>query len=122
MTIRFGSTRVVILTRRFAIKLPRLHFCGRCYPACLTWFFGGLHANSIEAARWKKGSREERFKMARVIFGCALFVVMERCGEITEPTDDARRGYFSGISRESEPHNIGLTTDGRVVAIDFAYW
>lgn len=119
-----GESRIVILTRKLAIKLPRLHWCGGCYPSCFSRFLFGLYGNSAEADRWRR-DRSER--MARVIFGGALCVVMERCSPITTQDEEAIASdcaSWRGIIAETElsAHNFGRTKDGRVVAVDYAFW
>lgn len=123
MTVRRGSTRVVVLIGPLAIKLPRLHFCGGCYPSCASWFFGGMHANSIEAGRWKRRTDSDAAKLCPVVFGCGLLVVMRRCAAVDE-IPAAALEEFDGIvnPRDRVACNFGRMSDGRLVAIDYAFW
>lgn len=118
-----GESRIVLLIGRFAAKFPRLHRCDRCYPSCFSRFLFGLYANRVEADRWRRADETQRSSLARVLFGGALVLVMERCLPVDRSLSITAADW-SGIVAMSElsHENFGVTRDGRVVALDYAFW
>jgi len=123
MEIRYGATRTVLLTRKYAIKVP----------SCHTWrsFLTGLLANLQE--RVFATLQDDR--LCPVVFSLpgGLLVVMPRVTELTE-YDWEELGLINGVTRwmggEAAEGNYPLPVEfgkrssfgwhkGRLVAIDY---
>lgn len=106
---RDGVTRVVLLTKKYAIKFPRINY---------GWmkFIEGIHANLSEYHCWKI----TKSKHLCPVFYCfaGLFSVMPRV-EIYRTEDQ-----ISGIPREDgedrKPDNYGSYQE-RSVCVDYPY-
>lgn len=101
-----GSTRWVILTPRFAVKVPRAD----------AWrlFLHGLLANLQERVWWRL-TRDPRLCPVRFAFPLGVCVVMERAMPHTGAVEDTA---FDGLPYDPRPDNVGELA-GRVVLIDY---
>ena len=106
MTIRIGTSRLVILTKRFAFKLPCI----------LGWrrFLCGLLAN-IHECEWDGYSE----LLCPIVFSLpgGWIVVMKRASELVS-LEDVDLNLFAGLPLDIKPSNFGLL-DGKVVLIDY---
>lgn len=104
--IRFGITRTVFLTKRFAIKIPTF----RSWQLFLT----GLLANMQEAFWWEATNHDQR--LCPVIFSVVggWLVIMRRA----EPAEEVDYSRFDGLPLDPKPTNFG-TLNGKTVMIDY---
>ena len=113
MTLRQGSYRFVIVTRRRAYKIPRFRYWGT--------FLAGLLMNVGETLRWRMST--ERSRLCPVLFALpgGWLVVMPACTPVrVAELDAAERAYFSDVlGIEVRDENLGRMADGRVVAVDY---
>jgi hypothetical protein len=112
MRLSFGTTRIVLLTRRYAVKFPNVR----------RWrtFLYGLLANESEVAfskmRWPE--------LCPVRFGCSFFVVMDRA----EPLTPKQWASFNALAfcqkedytvpAENKVDSFGWL-ENKIVAIDY---
>lgn len=115
LTFKYGITRFVFLTKRYAIKVPR--------PQTWKNFLNGILANIQEAEISTMG----KDRLCPVLFSCLGFVVvMPRC-EALSPNycQDYICKVFYGSDDpslrrlETKLENYGLL-DGKLVCIDYA--
>lgn len=110
--IRFGSSRIVILLGKFAIKIP----FSRC----------GIEQSKQEIFTWEK-YRQTPFNQIRKTFG--PIIVSDRCERVTRetlPDFDRYVDYFSSIYPELQfeegdihnPENWGFC-EGELVIVDY---
>lgn len=121
--IRTGATRIVLLTRRYAFKIPNfLTTWGHKWRMGLT----GLLANQQE---WRMWSFCRYPELCPVVFYLPLgfLVVMPRV-EILTADEYAGMSYrtLTGgdsyvLPSEDKPNSFGWL-DGRVVCIDYGNW
>jgi hypothetical protein len=115
-----GCTRFVILTKRWAIKVPNFKYGWKA-------FLEGLLANMQERHFWKIKFGVP--KICPVVFSLPLgfLVVMPKCQALDRPlTDDELKEFFAvpwgdsdvNIPIEDKPESFGWL-DGRLVAIDY---
>jgi hypothetical protein len=114
MKIRRGLTRTVILTRRWAIKLPSLRSHGDGAQGALWSLTRGIAANLSEA-EWSgsSGTCPVRWSMA------GLVNVYPRCAEPEhEPTDEdyTATGYIGPTDKKRS--NVGVL-NGQLVFLDY---
>lgn len=111
-----GVSRLVVLTRRHAFKVPRV--------ASWRQFLWGLLANLQEAEYGRCGWPE----LCPVLWAAplGLCVVMPRarvCTEADAPSEDEYRRLTSDADRpvpaEWKPSSWGRLPDGRLVAVDY---
>lgn len=113
--VRYGVTREVILTRRYAIKVPRLSFGWRNF---LHGLLGNMQEAAFSAAGWPE--------LCPVEFSIpgGWLLVMRRA----EPLSDADWERFDAMSfRETEDYIVPVEAkqdsfgwlDGRIVAVDY---
>lgn len=111
MKIGYGCTRLVILTRKYAIKIPQFHYEWR-------HFLFGLLAN-MQEVQFSKMKDERACPVLFSLWGGWL-LVMPRCEPITR--DDFRRldisDYNPPIPVEDKEDSFGYY-NGRIVAIDY---
>lgn len=122
MRIERGATRIVILTRRWAIKLPTPVYGWRN-------FLYGLLANMQERMFARTGWPE----LCPVLFSLpgGWIVVMPRCepyppaGEWTDPPEQWWRGFTERedyvVPVEHKADSLGYL-NGRIVAVDYGGW
>ncbi len=120
-TVRRGITRTVLLTRRWAIKVPSLRAHGSGLTGVLWSIARGLLANQAEIdwqqyEAWKGGLCPIRWHGLG-----GLVVVMPRC----EPLEVDAHGQFAGELPQLDPNpgddkpaNYGRL-DGVVVRLDY---
>lgn len=112
--IRRGLTRTVLLTRRWAIKVPRMASHDDGLAGVLWSLARGVSANLSEREKSdRRGVCPVRWSLA------GLVNVYPRCEEVDhEPTEEeyAAIGYLGPTDKG--PDNVGYL-DGRMVFVDF---
>lgn len=114
-----GCTRLVILTRRYAIKVPTTRPYGRRGEARLHWWCRGLMANTSER-QWS--GMDGVAPVLRSWLG-GVVQVYPRCAPVGTEWEDATLEDYRAIAAhlpasDKKPTNLGLL-EGRVVWIDF---
>lgn len=120
MKTAWGCTRFVIVTKRWAIKIPNFKYG---WKAVLQ----GLLANLQERRFYRTGFGVP--KICPVLFSdpLGLVVIMPACEVLDRSlTDDELEGFFGvpwgdttlNVPVEDKPENFGWY-DGRIVAIDY---
>jgi len=119
MQIKKGTTRIVFLIGKYAIKFPRIHhkYPGHRYKM----FLRGLLANIDENFWWK--STYKRDKLCPVKFKSPLgfFLVMDRAIPLKESEynkEQFEKDFF-GLPLDNKIVNFGKI-DNRIVLIDYA--
>lgn len=115
--IRTGSTRIVVLTKNYAIKFPRLHW---------SWnnFITGLYCNMSEAQQWKDlHSDIIAFELEKyfcpVLFSFAgLILIMPKAKVCTKESQLEKIHHQPG--EDIKPDNYGYLGE-KLVCIDYAY-
>ena len=119
--IRRGITRTVLLTRRYAIKIPALRTNGDGFSGLLWSLARGVLANQAELA-WKEYEPWQD-ALCPIVWSSwgGLVVVMPRC----EPLEVNHLGEFEGELPKLEPNpgddkpeNYGRL-NGRIVRLDY---
>ncbi len=111
--IAFGTTRLVLLTRCYAIKLPR--------PTSWRLFLHGLLAN-MQERQFSRTGWPELCPVTLSIPGGWL-IVMPRCEPYERRMADAEYVLFTEkadyvVPVENKPDSFGLL-HGRLVAVDY---
>lgn len=113
MKITRGVTRTVILTRRWAIKIPALRGPGRSWLWAVT---AGIQANMSER-EWSVAEN-----VCPVVWSFAGVVnVYRRAQQVARVNDDAYPSLRFGdvqLRIDPKPANVGIL-DGRLVWLDF---
>ncbi len=112
--ITTGATRVVILTKKYAFKIPTF--------ATYTRFLHGLLAN-VQEVEWSKTGYPELCPVC-VSLPLGLLVVMPRCEPLTDEQYAAfdpeqwidRENYILPV--EAKQDSFGIL-NGRIVAVDY---
>lgn len=130
MHLRYGLTRIVIITRRYAIKLPRPAFYGIYADGLegLLWTLcRGILANQSEASWWADADEDTRTKLCPLLLSYwGIINVYPRCepyivDEQTELDMFHRKSLPLDLMPDpgdSKPDNYGWL-DGRLVRIDY---
>lgn len=100
--VRIGATRIVILTRRDAIKIPRFTATGRQDVSRWCRFLQGLLSNLQERRWWGYGFHREFLCPVRFADPLGLIVVMPRCEEVS---DEIVEEALVGFPRYSDTEN-----------------
>lgn len=125
-----GITRTVLLTRRYAIKVPSLRPYGDGLAGVLWSICRGVLANQSEATWWRNSHNPNLCPVLRSWLG-GIINVYPRCAPY-EVSDEVRMAMFHRETRalpdldpwpgDEKPDNYGwLTVDGqrRLVRIDY---
>lgn len=112
-----GATRLVLLTKRYAFKIPRM--------STIRSFLWGMLSNMQE----RDFSKCEDERLCPVLFSLpmGLLVVMPRLRELTEEEFEDFNEYtwqhpqanVMLIPSESKPSSYGWTSEDKVQAIDY---
>jgi hypothetical protein len=111
-----GISREVILTRRWALKFPKVRYGWR-------YFLFGLLANMSEIRMWKTCPEEWRTSLCPINLSIpgGFLVIMPRCaapGKIS--TMDHQKISKQGmIPIEFKEDSFGRMMDGSLVAVDY---
>lgn len=136
---RYGICRTVVLTRRYAIKIPRLRryrdsrtgaVLGDGSRGLLWRVARGVLANQAEAEWWRHGGERTRSCLCPVLRSWlgGLVNVYPRCAPYEVDTETElrmfRREFRPVPDLEPQPgdnksENYGVTPDGRVVLLDY---
>lgn len=112
--IKFGTTRLVILVGKYAIKVPR--------PKWWKSFLKGIIANLDESLWYKNSPLDWKLKMAPVI-GCYLkgfILIMRRAEPLTleQYGSISIKDYYL-IPMDNKIQNFGIYK-GNIVLVDYA--
>lgn len=116
MKIKYGTTRIVILTEHFAIKIPYFLY---------TWkrFLQGMVSNlsEQEISSWNLKIHEN--KLCPVLFGFAgIFIVMPKCEPLQSFSAEQFETFVFDTPMashiEDKSDSFGLY-NGRIVAVDY---
>lgn len=130
MRLARGITRTVLLTSRWAIKLPSLRTYGEGLTGLLWSVCRGILANQSEAEWYRQASPEMKRDLCPVRWSWlgGLANVYPRCEPFTVPRGvraamGARRFYpcpmlFPQVS-DNKPENYGWLPGGGVVVLDY---
>lgn len=121
--VRRGITRTVLVTKRYAIKLPSLRPYGEGLAGVLWSFSRGVLANQSERTWWENETPENKAKLCPVLRSHlgGIVQVYPRC----EPLPVDEQGEYDGDlpilvpnPGDDKPGNFGLLA-GRIVRIDY---
>lgn len=106
---RQGVTRIVLLTRRYAIKFPRI-FKG------WKWFIQGVYSNMSEAECWRAAQSPY---LCPVLFSFAGLILIMPKIPICK-IEDELRNVPREPGEDRKPINYGYY-DERIVCVDYPY-
>lgn len=119
MQVRIGTTRVVVLISRFAVKFPKIDLRHRKYGRRI--FLKGLLAN-LEEKFWYKAYCNSD-KVTKVYFTSLFgFVqVSQRAEPLTKEEYDCENmeSLFKGYPLDNKIENFGKI-NGKIVLVDYA--
>jgi hypothetical protein len=123
--VEYGTARIVILTKKYAFKLPRVRLLKSWRKRSLKWLTEGLRANAREWRKWRD-SRAEHLCPVLLALPFGLLVVMPRArslndGEVAILHNDyvAEGGAWSQPLRgDFKARNYGMLK-GQRVKIDY---
>lgn len=129
IVIRHGVTRTVLLTRRYAIKLPSLRPYGDGVAGLLWSICRGILANQSEAVWWNMAEPKMRAYLCPVLRSWlgGIINVYPRCEPYEVDGATAEKMFtreFSPVELlyphpgDNKPDNYGWL-DGRVVCLDY---
>lgn len=108
---RNGITRIVVITKNYAIKFPRLNYGWKK-------FIEGMCCNMSESECWAATKSEH---LCPVVYSWAgFFLVMKRV-EILKENDEIPKVHLEGDGTDHKPDNYGWL-DGKIVCVDYPYY
>lgn len=113
MKLKYGTTRVVVLFGKYAIKFPRIN----------KWksFIKGILANLDELMWYKNSPKEWKIKMCPSLFTLGGLFLISRRAEPVDLNDYQKLdvSYFEPLPLDCKIDNFGKF-ENRIVLIDYA--
>lgn len=109
--VRTGITREVIITNKYAIKIPKIAYG-------LKHFLLGWGANINENFLWQASEYDIRLcpVKRKLLFG--LVLIMHRVDKVCETEEEVNYRQFKDFPGDSKPDNFGVLK-GRIVKLDY---
>jgi len=121
MKLKAGTTRIVLLIWKYAIKFPRFwHYYGQGHRWKI--FLRGMLANLDEHFWWQCAYKKDKLCPVSWRSPLGFILVMRRAEELKESEYDKEtfEVMFKNLPLDNKIQNFGKLKDGRIVLVDYA--